>query len=347
MSEGKSEGAGFGKRVFGSLLADLYLPYDRGMGHAIESTVSAVKKLSPNAENILDLASGPGEPGCTLAKSFPNAAVICSDGAQAMVDLATQRATEKGLHNVTTMLLDLTDLSALPTASQDVVTINFAISHIDNPQGALKEIHRVLKPNGVLCGTIWQSFSVPVLANLVVTELLGEAPNPPPIDKMRFGDSSSLLDREFSETGFLMLDGHNTTGEIIFDMGPINGDYLAWKSVLISHLSKLEEMEAAGDSTIRERAEVTVQSLAKEKGWIQDGNMKLPGTFRSFCLARVDADDADRAAVAAASDPDILNRIAASVDPNDTAGLEAQAAVASFAALSDELDSLLLNDDSD
>ena len=66
------------------------------------------------------------------------------------------------------MLLDLADQAAIPSASQDVVTANFAIMSTDKLESALKEVRRVLKPGGFLVGTVWhggaQYSAVPVAA---------------------------------------------------------------------------------------------------------------------------------------------------------------------------------------
>ena len=167
----KTKVSTFSAHAFGVDLSELYLPFFNGMGPAIEKTFSAVKSLSSDPSRILDLASGPGEPGCTLAAGFPSAVVICSDLAQPMVDLASNRARLKGLSNVKTMLLDLTSMTDIPSASQDVVTAHFVITNIPIVQQALKEINRVIKPGGFLVGTVWQTFSIIPLANEVIREI--------------------------------------------------------------------------------------------------------------------------------------------------------------------------------
>ncbi|CAK0851340.1 unnamed protein product [Prorocentrum cordatum] len=253
----------FSATAFGSNIADLYLPFDRGMSAAIDDTVGAVQKLSPVAGRILDLGSGPGEPGCTLAAALPRAQVICSDVAEAMVDMARERAQAKGLANVSTMVLDITDQSAIPSASQDVVTANFALMSTADLSAALREVHRVLKPGGFFVGTVWQMFSVPVLANDVMTELLGEPPQPPAVDPMRPAIvDPALLDAQFAAAALHPVDGHNTLGEITFDLGAL-ADGAAWKSALLSHLARLEGMEASGGAS-QEQARAAVERMGNE-----------------------------------------------------------------------------------
>lgn len=271
--------------AFGSPIADLYLPFDQGMSRAIEDTVRAVRTLCPDASSILDIGSGPGEPGCSVAAAFPSATVICSDVAQTMVDKAAARAKSKGLDNVTAMVLDLADLSAIPSASIDVITANFAIMSTASLSSALREASRVLKPGGFFVGTVWQVFSVPVLANDVVTELIGQPPEPPAVDPMRpTVTDPALLDAEFSAVGLAASEGHNSLSEISFDVGPVAGAS-AWKSVLISHLAKLEGLEASGVIT-REQAQAAVERRAAMNGLVQDGRLLCPGTYRALRLAK-------------------------------------------------------------
>ena len=52
--------------------------------------------LSPS---ILDLATGPGEPGTSLAKKFPNGTITLSDIAPDMVDKAKAFITREGVSN--------------------------------------------------------------------------------------------------------------------------------------------------------------------------------------------------------------------------------------------------------
>ena len=271
----------FSVTAFGSPIACLYEPLDRGMAQPIGDTLSSVKQLSPQAANILDLGSGPGEPGCTLAAAFPSATVICSDVAQAMADIASARAKSKGLENVATMVLDLADLSAIPSSSQDVATANFAIMTTANLADALREVERVLRPGGFFIGTVWHSFSVPLLASQVMTELLHNPLEPPAVDPMRpTMTEPALLDAAFAAAGLSAVEGHNTLGEITFDLGPVLGPS-AWKSLLISHLARLELLEASGAATV-EHIQATVEKVAAARGLIKEGRLQCPGIYRTF-----------------------------------------------------------------
>lgn len=55
-----------------------------------------VRTFSPTPDRLLDLGSGPGEPGCTLAAQF-RCETVLSDVAPPMVALAAKRIATKGL----------------------------------------------------------------------------------------------------------------------------------------------------------------------------------------------------------------------------------------------------------
>ena len=60
----------------------------------------------------------------------------------------------------------------------------------------------------------------------------------------------------------------------------------AWKHVVLSHLTKLEEMEEAGDASVQERTRAAVEKVAVAKGYVTDGVLCMPGTFRNFRVAK-------------------------------------------------------------
>ena len=72
------------------------------------------------ALQIIDLASGPGEPTCHLANSIPGAKIMCTDVSEDMVAKATKRAAAKGLSNVTCAVVDACDLKDVQSGSQVV-----------------------------------------------------------------------------------------------------------------------------------------------------------------------------------------------------------------------------------
>lgn len=98
---------------------------------------------------VLDYGCGPG------SYIIPLAALVGESGKVYALDihpLAIRKvqniASKKKLANVETILSDCQ--TALPDNSLDAVLLYDIFHHLSDPDGVLKELHRVLKPDGIL-----------------------------------------------------------------------------------------------------------------------------------------------------------------------------------------------------
>jgi ubiquinone/menaquinone biosynthesis C-methylase UbiE len=113
---------------------------------ATEAIVRAAQ-VTPGMQ-ILDLASGTGEPALTLARAVrPGGHVTATDLVPEMVATAQEQAQQRQITNLT---CQQADAEALPFPAQtfDRVTCRLGIMFFPNVGQALREIHRVLKPGG-------------------------------------------------------------------------------------------------------------------------------------------------------------------------------------------------------
>jgi ubiquinone/menaquinone biosynthesis C-methylase UbiE len=99
--------------------------------------------------HVLDFGCGPG------SYITPLAELVGESGKVYALDihpLAIQRvqdiASKKRLANVETILSDCQ--TGLPDNTLDAVLLYDAFHHLSDPNGVLKELHRVLKPDGIL-----------------------------------------------------------------------------------------------------------------------------------------------------------------------------------------------------
>jgi ubiquinone/menaquinone biosynthesis C-methylase UbiE len=98
---------------------------------------------------ILDYGCGPG--GYTLATAElvgPTGKVYALDIHPLAVQQIKKVAARRGLPNITTILSD--GRTGLPDASLDIVLLFDTIHGLSQPDAVLAELHRVLKPNGIL-----------------------------------------------------------------------------------------------------------------------------------------------------------------------------------------------------
>jgi ubiquinone/menaquinone biosynthesis C-methylase UbiE len=136
-------------------------PYDlhwsRLTGQAVPALLASLG-LAPGAQ-LLDVACGPGH--LAAAAAGQGAEVVAADFAAAM--LARARALHAGLRLVRG------DAERLPFASSsfEAVAMNFGILHLEAPEHAIEEAHRVLSPGGRVGFTAWRPDEGGVFASVL------------------------------------------------------------------------------------------------------------------------------------------------------------------------------------
>ena len=102
----------------------------------------------------LDVASGTGEPGLTVARIAPTARVVLTDISAEMLEVARRRAAAEGLGNVEAHVCSADDLP-FDDASFDGITMRFGYMFLPDLALATSELVRVLRPGGRLASSVW------------------------------------------------------------------------------------------------------------------------------------------------------------------------------------------------
>jgi ubiquinone/menaquinone biosynthesis C-methylase UbiE len=106
-------------------------------------------------ERVLDVACGTGLVTFCAAKTVgPAGRVVGIDLSGRMIDAAQQRAQEKTILNTSFVRMDAERLD-LSDASFDVALCALGLMYMPDPEQALREIHRVLRPGGRLGLAVW------------------------------------------------------------------------------------------------------------------------------------------------------------------------------------------------
>jgi SAM-dependent methyltransferase len=137
--------------------------------------------VSPQpGQRVLELAAGLGETGMLAAELVaPMGGVIISDQAEAMLEGARARAAALGLSNVEFQVLNAEWID-LPVASVDAVLCRWGYMLMADPDVALRETRRVLRPGGEAALAVWDSVEQNPWALLPAAELRERGISPPP-----------------------------------------------------------------------------------------------------------------------------------------------------------------------
>jgi len=125
-------------------------------------TEAIVEYAAPRAGmQVLDLASGTGEPGISLAQRvLPGGSVTAVDLSADSLEVAAQRARNRNLSNFSIHEADAQKLP-FPDRSFDLATCRFGVMYFGDVQRALQELRRVLKPGARACFAAWGPFDQP------------------------------------------------------------------------------------------------------------------------------------------------------------------------------------------
>jgi ubiquinone/menaquinone biosynthesis C-methylase UbiE len=180
------------------------------MGSAVTQALVDYAGPQPGMR-ILDLASGTGEPGISLAqRCVPGGTVTAVDLSAELLELAAERALKKNLPNFSIQQADAHELP-FPDRIFDLATCRFGVMFFGDVKQALAELQRVLKPGARACFVVWGSFEQPywqTTMKIVHRYAGGDFLEPGGGDPFRFSAAGSLSEalrsagfREVEESG--------------------------------------------------------------------------------------------------------------------------------------------------
>jgi SAM-dependent methyltransferase len=138
-------------------------------------------------QTVLDLAAGIGDTGFLAAELIqPGGTLITSDVVPEMLSAAQRRAQALGIRNVRFKQIDASRPIDLETASIDVVLCRWGYMLMDDPENALHETRRVLKPGARVALAAWTTAEENRWSSLPV-ELLLERGLVEPVEPGRGG----------------------------------------------------------------------------------------------------------------------------------------------------------------
>lgn len=151
------------------------------------------------ALSIMDLATGPGQPGISIAEALPGSKIVLSDINEDMIEKS--RKASEHLSNVDCCLADMIDLSAFPDESFDIVVCCYGFMFPEDKARSLSETHRILKKGGAMIATTWDNVDMLPLMKDIMTDVLGFVPPPPPLNPMSLAEPG-LFEGLVEDAGF-------------------------------------------------------------------------------------------------------------------------------------------------
>jgi ubiquinone/menaquinone biosynthesis C-methylase UbiE len=230
----------------------------------------ALLALAPPAagERVLDIACGTGLVSFDAARAVgPSGHVLGIDLSERMINAAERRARDLKISNCTFSRMDAESL-ALPDAGIDVALCALGLMYMPDPEQALREMYRVLRPGGRVSLAVWGERSkcgwsaiFPIVDDEVASEVC-------PLF-FRLGQQDTLArlcaDAKFSNvrhrriTVTLTFSDANEACDAAFVGGPVA---LAW--------SRFDE---------EVRARVRARYLNAIESWRHGHGYRIPGEF--------------------------------------------------------------------
>ncbi|MGB0041780.1 MAG: methyltransferase domain-containing protein [Terriglobales bacterium] len=185
------------------IAAEKWKAKSAALGGAVTEALVEYARPIPGM-HVLDLASGTGEPGISLAQRVcPKGSITAVDQSAELLEVAAERARKKELVNFTTQQADAHQLP-FANHSFDLSTCRFGVMFFSDAQRALAELRRVLKPGARACFVAWGPMEQPYWQStmkIVHSHVGGNMLAPGGADPFRFSVPGSLS-KVLSAAGF-------------------------------------------------------------------------------------------------------------------------------------------------
>jgi SAM-dependent methyltransferase len=248
----------------------------RGILQAAGRPVSAwlVDAIAPQpGHRVLELAAGPGDTGFLAAELIlPGGTLISSDAVEEMVDVARGRAAELGVSNVEFRRIDAEWID-LPTAQLDGVLARWGYMVLADPETALRETRRVLRPGGRVALAAWAEPAHNPWATVPSQELqaIGGLPAPDLDAPGRFAfRDPERIRRLLEETGFTDIAVEQL--DVVFRYDDLDAWWDVELDISASHADQVRALSPAQRDDLRDAIDERFAPYVAS-----DGTVALPG----------------------------------------------------------------------
>jgi SAM-dependent methyltransferase len=224
----------------------------------------------------LDIASGTGEPGLSIAARMPRGRVVLTDLSEAMLKGASSKAEKRALGNVEVRVCSVDDLP-FKDASFDTVSCRFGLMFFPDIRGAVSELVRVLRPGGRITAAVWAEPAGNAWATTPMAAISAEVemgpPNPDAPGLFRCASQGSVASI-FREVGLHDIAESDVRGSLDVDSGD---EY--W-TMLTEVTAPVVAVLSTVDSATSER--IRAATIEKAQAFKKGGGLSLP--YHARCV---------------------------------------------------------------
>jgi SAM-dependent methyltransferase len=234
--------------------------------------------IAPDQQH-LDIASGTGEPGLSIAKLAPRGRVVLTDLSPQMLDVAVRRSVARGIHNIDTTVCSADELP-FDDATFDSVSVRFGYMFFPNMARATAEFVRVLRPGGRLCSSVWVKPEHNPWTSIAMQAIATEVAVPPP-------DPNAPNMFRCAAPGYVgaLYDaaGLHDIAEWDVDVELVTRSPGQYWEMISEHVSLVAAALQRVDEPARDR--IRAHAVAQVGEFERDGEIRVPGVAR--CIVGV------------------------------------------------------------
>jgi ubiquinone/menaquinone biosynthesis C-methylase UbiE len=220
-------------------------------------------------DQVLDVATGTGEPGLTIAGLVPNGKVTGIDLAEHMLAIAAENARAKGINNYETLSADVCELP-FDDATFNAISCRMGFMFFPDMLLAANQMYRVLKPGGRLSTSVWDGPQhnnwITTIMSVIQKHIESPPPEPGAPGMFRCAEPG-LISNLLKQVGFKDIVTQQISGKV---------DYLSfdryWEIMLDIGAPIVAALSGADEST-KEKIRAEVSELFRSK--TKEGNAAL------------------------------------------------------------------------
>ena len=233
-----------------------------------------------DGQQHLDIASGTGEPGLTIARAAPRGHVVLTDLAGEMLEIATRRAEAQGITNFETRVCSADDLP-FGDATFDSISVRFGYMFFPDVTRATAEFARVLRPGGRVCSSVWvkpdENPWTTIAMKAIATEVVLAPPDPDRPNMFRCA-APGYVTALYEAAGLCDVAEWEVAVELV-TRSP--AEY--WE-MISEHVSLAVAALQQVDEPARDRIAEAV--IAKVSAYERDGTVRIPGLARCIVATK-------------------------------------------------------------